>query len=94
MLRSRLLRTLLSRTWPRSWAFLLSNCGQAKRLLVLDVGLSHLNQSTGELIRCPMRLVQHPGGYWYCIDCGMAILYTALDIEVNEKTTDSDTARP
>ncbi len=37
-------------------------------VVALDVRGSHKHDPD-----CPMRIAQHPGGYWYCVDCGHAI---------------------
>ena len=52
-----------------------------KHITVLDVGSTHEKYQCSP---CPMRLAQHPSGYWYCIDCGMAILYKNIEIQTHK----------
>jgi hypothetical protein len=68
----------------------------AKHITVLDVGFTHCVEhytydKTGETYKCPMRLAQHPTGYWYCIDCGMAIVCKNVEIRTYKPCPDCKT---
>jgi hypothetical protein len=57
-----------------------------KTMQVLDVGLSHCADYATyneDFKQCPcqLRLAHSPCGYWYCIDCGRAILVTSVEIK-------------
>ena len=46
----------------------------------LAVGKTHGDNSS-----CPARIMQDPLGNWYCIDCGLQIMWESIEVE--EKLT-------
>ena len=46
------------------------------KIIYLDVIGTHVGNSD-----CPMRIAKHPNGsYWCCIDCGLPIIYSSVDV--------------
>ena len=52
------------------------------QLMTLDPKTTH-----GDYVDCPSRLAQDPKGQWYCVDCGMPILWKKLDAEILNNDT-------
>jgi flagellar basal body rod protein FlgC len=45
-------------------------------------------------IPCPMRIAQHPGDFWYCIDCGRAIRTVRISVDTEGGALESDPDAP
>ena len=49
-------------------------------VVALDVLGSHTIHDKPHL-NCEMRIAQHPNGYWYCVDCGVAITVKRIGVD-------------
>ena len=55
-------------------------------VMTLDVRRTHENNP-----ECPARIVQKPDGGWMCVDCGLDILFTRINTELDREVAEYET---